>query len=49
MDTSLIILGVALIIVLYFVFYYMTMRNSLATRLDLAQLQADINAKEYRS
>lgn len=44
MDTSLIILGVALIIVLYFVFYYMTMRDSLADRLDLAQAQPPIVA-----
>jgi len=44
MDTSLIILGVALIIVLYFVFYYMTARDSLADRLDLAQNQTAIVA-----
>jgi hypothetical protein len=44
MDTSLIVLGVALIIVLYFVFYYMTARDSLADRLDLAQLQTPITA-----
>lgn len=42
MDTSLIILGVALVIVLYLVFYYMTMRDSLANRLDLAQVQTPI-------
>lgn len=42
MDTSLIILGVALIIVLYFVFYFMTNRDSLADRLDLGSQQNPI-------
>ena len=40
MDTSLIILGVALIIILYIVFFYMTAKDSLADRLDLAQVQS---------
>lgn len=44
MDTSLIILGVALIIVLYYVFYFMMNRDSLADRLDLAQKQTEIVA-----
>lgn len=44
MDTSLIILGVALIIVLYYVFYFMMNRDSLADRLDLAQKQTAIVA-----
>ena len=39
MDTSLIILGIALIIILYIVFFYMTAKDSLADRLDLAQIQ----------
>ena len=39
MDTSLIILGVALIIVLYYVFYFMMNRDSFAVRLDLSQTQ----------
>ena len=44
MDTSLIILGVALIIILYIVFFYMTAKDSLADRLDLAQTQTPILA-----
>ena len=44
MDTSLIILGVALIIVLYYVFYFMMNRDSLADRLDLAQKQTTISS-----
>jgi len=46
MDTSLIILGVALIIVLYFVFYYMSMQDSLANRLDLGQIQTPITVEK---
>lgn len=42
MDTSLIILGVALIIVLYIVFVYLTSVNRLANRVDLAQVQPPI-------
>ena len=44
MDTSLIILGIALIIILYIVFFYMTAKDSLADRLDLAQTQTPILA-----
>jgi hypothetical protein len=44
MDTSLIILGIALIIILYIVFFYMTAKDSLADRLDLAQTQIPILA-----
>lgn len=44
MDTSLIILGVALIVIIYIVFFYMTMTDSLADRLDLAQAQTPILA-----
>lgn len=44
MDTSLIILGIALIIILYIVFFYMTTKDSLADRLDLWQAQSPILA-----
>jgi len=44
MDTSLIILGVALIIILYIVFFYMTAKDSLADRLDLGSAQTPILA-----
>lgn len=44
MDTSLIILGVALILVLYIVFAYMSTADSLANRIDLAQAQPPILA-----
>lgn len=49
MDTSLIILGVALILVLYIVFYYMSMRDSLANRLDLGQAQTPITIDKLTS
>lgn len=42
MDTSFIILGVALIVIIYIVFFYVTAKDSLADRLDLAQAQNPI-------
>ena len=42
MDTSLIILGVALVLVLYVVFFFTTAKDSLADKLDLAQVQSPI-------
>jgi hypothetical protein len=42
MDTSLIILGVALILVLYIVFAYMSTADALANRIDLNQPQTAI-------
>jgi hypothetical protein len=44
MDTSLIILGVALVLVLYVVFFFTTAKDSLADKLDLAQVQTPILA-----
>jgi len=44
MDTSLIILGVALVLVLYVVFFFTTAKDSLADKLDLAQDQSPILA-----
>lgn len=44
MDTSLIILGVALVLVLYVVFFFTTAKDSLADKLDLAQVQTPIIA-----
>lgn len=44
MDTSLIILGVALILVLYIVFAYMSTADALANRIDLFQKQPDIGS-----
>jgi len=42
MDTSLIILGVALVLIIYIVFFYVTAKDSLADKLDLAQAQNPI-------
>jgi hypothetical protein len=44
MDTSLIILGVALVLVLYIVFVYMSGVDALANRIDLNQPQTAITA-----
>jgi hypothetical protein len=44
MDTSLIILGVALVLVLYIVFVYMSGVDALANRIDLAQPQTAITS-----
>ncbi len=43
MDTSLIVLGVALVLVLYIVFAYMSGVDALANRIDLAQPQTPIS------
>lgn len=42
MDTSFIILGVALIVIIYIVFFYVTAKDSLADKIDLAQAQNPI-------
>ena len=46
MDTSLIILGVALVLVLYIVFAYMTTVDSLVNRMDLNQIQTDVGSEK---
>jgi len=42
MDTTFIFLGVAVIILLYTIFYFMNGEDSLATKIDLQQKQPDI-------
>ena len=42
MDTTFIFLGVAVIILLYTIFYFMNGKDSLATKIDLQQKQPDI-------
>ena len=43
MDTTIIFLGVAVIILLYAIFYFMGGKDSLATKIDLLQKQSDIS------
>lgn len=42
MDTTFIFLGVAVVILLYAIFYFMNGKDSLATKIDLQQKQPDI-------
>ena len=42
MDTTFIFLGVAVVILLYTIFYFMNGKDSLATKMDLQQIQPDI-------
>lgn len=42
MDSTLILLGVAIVVLLYSIFYFMGGKDSLASSVDLLQIQADI-------
>ncbi len=46
MDTSFIILGVVLVLIVYFIFFFVSGKESLADKLDLAQVQTPITLSD---
>lgn len=46
MDTSMILLGVALVMLIYIIFFYATGTDNISARMDLAQSQAPIDSSK---